>query len=55
MLPNSGATGVAWHFGPVVVADSGISDAFGSLEIAMRLSIKDIPKTTNGLAYTAGL
>ena len=39
----------------MAATDSGISAALGSLDTARRTSTKDMPKTANGLAYTAGL
>ena len=39
----------------MAATDNGISAALGSLDTARRPSTKDMPKTANGLAYTAGL
>ena len=39
----------------MAATDSGISAALGSLDTTRGPSTKDMPKTTNRLAYTAGL
>ena len=39
----------------LVAADNDKSDAFGNLQIDWCPSSRDIPKTTNILAYTIGL
>ena len=39
----------------MAVTDSGISAALGNLDTTRCPSTKDMPKTANGLAYTAGL
>ena len=52
---HRGETSGEWHYMLIVAAYNGISDVFYNLETARRPSSKDIPNTTNGLAYTTNL
>ena len=48
-------TGATWGTVRAAATDNGILAALGSLDTARHPSTKDMPKTANGLAYTAGL